>query len=914
MAVKRTLASKEWLVVTYLSHFSRFIDDPETPPQVTAGGIAQITGYKRSEVDAILKTLSNEGFVRSWSNLIRGEPRKRKVFFLTKDGEKLAMYIMDEAREKMIKIRDDELEVLATKIPHHDAEEKDPVLKGARSMEEKVKEARGKKIRLLSAGKFLDFSPTVLEILMGLEDVKILSLEKVKAAHSRCLLMQPVREWIDFSGHVHRCKTFCGRVHELSMAEDFIESVTQQILVIKGIDGIGKTTLASAIVSMVRGSRHIYWYDFHDHTTLKHLLTSLGLFLSKLKIPTLRNYLAYEDNPDVKEIIHILETSLYDTNTMMVFDDLHKTDDEKIIQFFKDLKDAVEGMMGAKVIVTGRTMPPFYDRRDIEVNGTVTEIPLLGLEKEPGKRLLMVEGVPEEDVPDYLKLTQGHPMYSELLANLGLPSVPKTINFYIETELDNRLKDIEKKLLSVISVYRHPAPSRAFLKRVKKIEDGIDEDPTIQTLETLKQKGLIRADPEEDNFDLHDIIKQHFYDMMMPKVRRSGHRVAAHYYLEEKEDLHRLEVLYHLIMADEHERAGKFAVEKKGVLFRTGYLEDILMLLKRIDRGLLPSDLVLDLSLLEGEILARTEDLEEASRAFRMASKMAGQLGKDLVRANALFNLADVLKRMDMIEEAEQCYMQGLDIVDLEGGPGDLAKAHYGLGVLYCMKGALSEAIEQYEVGLTEARKARDIALASMIATNIGECMLKKGDIAGAMDIFNNNFRMIEVHKDQYLLARAHSIVGLLHFLKEDWDKATTSLQRCTQAAKNLGNSRLLADSLMESAIPFYKMGEIDRADESLEEAEEIYHRLNDKKGLAQVEIKRGELYQLEGNLDASEEAFKSGIRGLERVDDKNELSAAYCSYASLLQERGKKKEAEEFRKKGMSIPTLDSKDGAHQL
>jgi len=108
-------------------------------------------------------------------------------------------------------------------------------------------------------------------------------------------------------------------------------------------------------------------------------------------------------------------------------------------------------------------------------------------------------------------------------------------------------------------------------------------------------------------------------------------------------------------------------------------------------------------------------------------------------------------------------------------------------------------------------------------------------------------------------------------------------------------------------------MGEIERADESLEESEEIYHRLSDRKGLAQVEIKRGERYQLEGNLDASEEAFKSGIRGLERVDDKNELSAAYCSYASLLQEKGKKKEAEEYRKKGMSIPTLETKDGARE-
>jgi len=99
MAVKRTLASKEWLVVTYLSHFSRFIDDPEAPPQVTAGGIAQTTAFKRSDVDAILKTLIQEGYIRSWSHLIRGEPGKRTVFFLTIDGEKLAMYIMDEAKE-----------------------------------------------------------------------------------------------------------------------------------------------------------------------------------------------------------------------------------------------------------------------------------------------------------------------------------------------------------------------------------------------------------------------------------------------------------------------------------------------------------------------------------------------------------------------------------------------------------------------------------------------------------------------------------------------------------------------------------------------------------------------------------------------------------------------------------------------
>jgi hypothetical protein len=76
MPKMQSLTSDEWRVVLYLSHFSKFIDDPESPPQVTAGGIVQTTGLKRSRVDEVLKGLSALSEIFS-EVLMTDEPSRR---------------------------------------------------------------------------------------------------------------------------------------------------------------------------------------------------------------------------------------------------------------------------------------------------------------------------------------------------------------------------------------------------------------------------------------------------------------------------------------------------------------------------------------------------------------------------------------------------------------------------------------------------------------------------------------------------------------------------------------------------------------------------------------------------------------------------------------------------------------------
>jgi tetratricopeptide (TPR) repeat protein len=911
MPKMQSLTSDEWRVVLYLSHFSKFIDDPESPPQVTAGGIVQTTGLKRSRVDEVLKGLIREGYLRVWTNHVKGEPTKRKVHFLTREGENLASFITDAIRGTQITVKDEEIDrILGLSKAPKDTGGKECPADAVQTPISRLEGVRGKKIPLLSSGKLFDFVPTTYELVMGLEDDRTLSIEAVKQAHSKAIAMRPVKEWIDFAGHVHKCLHFHGREHEVALAEEFLESVTQQVLIIKGIDGIGKTSLAAAIVTMVRGSRHLFWYDHHEHTTLKHLLNALALFLSKLKVPTLRNYLNSEDRPDVKEVMHILEASLYDTSVMMVFEDVHKVNDELLVKFFKELKDTVGGMMGAKVVITGRTIPAFYEKKDLGPEGVLIEIPLAGLDDEATLKLLEVEGVPKNRLKEYLEVTKGHPLYAEMVANLGLPSGPKTINFYIETDLDGRLPDIEKKLMGLASVYRHPVPTKAYLKRIDRFKDGTEGAPTQETVEALKEKGLLRSDAYEENLTLHDVIRYHFYDRMLPKVRRMAHGIAAAYYVEEREDVNRLEVLYHFIMAEEHEKAAIYSFEKKAVLFRTGYLDEVLDLMRKIDRGLLPSDMMLSLSLLEGEVLLRTGHMDNAIRVFTLASKMAGQIGNDVLRAHALFQLGDVLKRKGLVDEAKACYEQGMDILETEGSPEDLAKGHYGMAAIFQARGQLDEACERYGTALAEARKGRDLATASAIVTNMGECLLKRGDVTKAAELLRENLKMIEINRDPTLIAKAYSTLGIIFSLKEDWTRATNSFQTGIQEARQSGNRKLLAANLMDGAIPLLKKGEPDHAEECLEEAQEIFTRLGDRTGEAHVELKRAELFLLEEDHEESENSYRAAIRKLEALNDREELSSAYVGLATLLEKAGREEEAQALKKKSMEQAMRSAADG----
>ncbi|MEW6070938.1 MAG: ATP-binding protein, partial [Candidatus Thermoplasmatota archaeon] len=353
-------------------------------------------------------------------------------------------------------------------------------------------------------------------------------------------------------------KYFFGRKKELKEIDDFIRSKAK-ILCIRGIPGIGKTALLSKFIEDVK--MNIFWHRFTEFTTIRSLLTKLSDFLSRMERGRLESYLRGV-RFEIEEILILLEEELKGINALFVFDDFQKASNE-IVTFFKSLKDLETDV---KMVVAGRTIPLFYDRRDIVIKKNIREIVLMGLDRESGIRLLKYRKI-EKDVDRVYYATKGHPLLLELIT----PETKAEAEEYIKEEIVRRLEDKERKALEIASVFRHPFLGRA-------IVNGTSYD----IIDGLVDKSLMQRSGEI--YDLHDIIRDFTYNRLSETKRIEYHKVAAEHYEKEKGEGVIIEAVYHYLKGLELEKAVRLAVENGEKLIVKGYWKEFDNILQEISQ------------------------------------------------------------------------------------------------------------------------------------------------------------------------------------------------------------------------------------------------------------------------------------------------------------------------------------------
>ena len=63
------------------------------------------------------------------------------------------------------------------------------------------------------------------------------------------------------------------------------------MIIVYGIAGIGKTTLAVKLLNDLADKYNQFWYRFHEWDTLRNILTSISRFLESFNKDQLKNYL-----------------------------------------------------------------------------------------------------------------------------------------------------------------------------------------------------------------------------------------------------------------------------------------------------------------------------------------------------------------------------------------------------------------------------------------------------------------------------------------------------------------------------------------------------------------------------------------------------------------------------------------------
>lgn len=482
-------------------------------------------------------------------------------------------------------------------------------------------------------------------------------------------------------------KYFFGREGELKEVEDFLRSKTQKILVLRGIAGIGKTTLLAKLIELFGRDRPTLFYRLYELGTRRGLLEKLAEFLSSLKKDELRKYLS-EKEVELDKALRLFQEGFRGSNALIVFDDYQKASEE-VKAFFSPIKDACE-RTDVKIIISGRTIKLFYDRRDVVVKGLVKEAVLGGLDERASKELLVYRRIAEAYHERLYSITKGHPLLLELVE-------PETIDEameFLREEILTPLTERERKVLEIASAFRRPFPARAV-----EVEDiGYD------VIEALVEKSMLER--VDNLFRENEIVKDFFYGRMMPSRRAECHRISEEFYRREGEGEALLERIYHLAVAGDQNGAARLVAEGGEGLIVGGYAKELLRLLDLLNQRSVPSywDQML---FLKGEALSSLGELDSALRCYSdsVAYRRAGDLRGlwfpvSPVGPRAYFRAADIYLKMDKREEAMAMLGHAMRGFEELGDREGVAQVHEALAEVHSRAGDVKRALEHLKSAL----------------------------------------------------------------------------------------------------------------------------------------------------------------------------------------------------------------------
>lgn len=144
-------------------------------------------------------------------------------------------------------------------------------------------------------------------------------------------------------------------------------------------------------------------------------------------------------------------------------------------------------------------------------------------------------------------------------------------------------------------------------------------------------------------------------------------------------------------------------------------------LVESFEKSELPED-ALKCRYLEGQVLIETGQLEEAATLFRDVVRRAETLGNGKLIGSAYVNLIQVYGRLSRAEEAVAVSKVAVPLLQALNNRIDLAKVHWGLGMLFHAQGNPSAAVEAFRAAqgeFTEIGMRADVAALHLVVADL---------------------------------------------------------------------------------------------------------------------------------------------------------------------------------------------------
>ncbi|MAF94046.1 hypothetical protein CMO85_05220 [Candidatus Woesearchaeota archaeon] len=765
-------------ILLHLLDYSDYKDSIEVPFALSQMGIANAVAIARSNVPRAIAGLKDQNILVERQAHVKGVSRKRKAYFLTDSGVALANETWERLSEFPVRcILDDQPAVATT-------------LNGAKSV--------------------LPFEMRPVDIIRYIDDNNCLDVRNLSAdLVERDLSKHVEKQLVTSLADLPRLRHFYGRTTELDNMVNLLEARATTLLV-PGIAGIGKTTVASKLIERFMHRRNLLYHRCQDWEGSRSFFESVADWLSSMGNADFSTYLAATPVPQPADAARILVEALEGTPSLLVIDDFHKVSDMVLHQTFQAMSLALLGSEEKiGLVIFSRSFKPVVPTKDAEGRIASLVLPLDGLDPESGRKLLTsFESLEDEQWLHIHGLSRGHPLVLELI-NRGASAgaFHETLENYVTVEIFSKLTAEQKRVLSALSIFREPVELDALAQQ------QLDTDE----LDSLVESGLARQ-ADSETYDVHDLIREFLLRSLTPALRQEFHAKCVDWYQKQTQTHDMLmELIYHSIQAAQYEAASNLIVSEGRQLVSQGYME-LLGLIEQIETNDLGSEVVVRMAQLQGDILALLGRLDEAEQVLNATLERAKKNADELVQAEILSSMADVSRKQGDSDVSLSRHKQALKHYIARGHARWAARTYNNIGYLLRRKNDRTKALEAYgEVEAILASSDDDELINSQIT--LARALISLGEVDRAREHAMACHERTAKLGDVLLHARAQGVLGRYYSKVDQSELALFHYSEALEAMTEAGDVQSLVEITMLLGEVLHDAGRTDEAMEHYSQA-----------------------------------------------------------------------------------------------
>ena len=212
------------------------------------------------------------------------------------------------------------------------------------------------------------------------------------------------------------------------------------------------------------------------------------------------------------------------------------------------------------------------------------------------------------------------------------------------------------------------------------------------------------------------------------------------------------------------------------------------------------------------------------------------------------------------------------------------------------------EAARQYQRALDIFERLGDQAGMAKTYHQLGMLAQNRGDYDEAARQYQRALDIFERIGDQAEMAASYNQLGSLAYRRGDYDEAARQYQRGLDIFERVGDQASMARSYHGLGMLAQNRGDYDEAARQYQRALDIFERIGDQAGMAPIYHQLGILAQNRGDYDEAARQYQRALDIFERIGDQAGMAASYHQLGGLAYRRGDYDEAARQYQRALDI------------